>query len=264
MDQLGLVNVDGRNPIAAHEISIGINTALQYGKESGDHITLFMYGNTYTFIITGIYQSVDNRGTGFRMPLSGIKKADPLYKHTSFHIILKDSSPAKVQAMIRSLEKKYGEAVDAQDYKEDIRKPINSVATYMAAGTLFVTFIFFLVVFISLFNITIIEIKEQNRDFGIYKTIGLTPTEIRFSLVIKVFIITVCAHFFGSVIQYVITPAIMQSLLKKIAGIASYHIPFYPVTFSISMIIILFISTFSSWTGSGQIKRLSSRNLIIE
>ena len=105
-EKMGLGVYEGRNPVFEDEIALGYSSALEHNKTIGDTLDIFMEGQLRPFLVTGIFQSVDDLGKGFRIRLEGIQEYNPLYKLDRYHIKLEKGED--VASFEEDLLKTYG------------------------------------------------------------------------------------------------------------------------------------------------------------
>ena len=80
IDALGFRNLEGRNPKSADEVSIGVNTAREFGLGIGDTYGLYVGGERLDLQIVGLFQTLNNGGTGFRIGLDAVRRANPMHE----------------------------------------------------------------------------------------------------------------------------------------------------------------------------------------
>ena len=84
---------------------------------------------------------------------------------------------------IAALETEYGEAVDGRAGDYFVRDMMDSVAAGMRMTNGFLVLIFLLASSVFIFNSTLMNIAENRRSFGVLKTVGMTPAQLRVSVV---------------------------------------------------------------------------------
>ncbi len=258
MDSIGIKNIIGRNPKEENEISMAVNSSKVCNKKVGDYISICINGQKCSFLITGIYQSISNSGHGYRIQSSVIKRLDTDFIEKYYEINLKPNESIEkfVGDLNYSLKDKIGIAENnscgygVQPYVK---------ATNLMIGLLVIVSI--VLIFLNIFNGTLISIYENKKKIGVYKAIGISAKSIRVSIVCKNTLTIIVSFFIGIPLGLNISPKILDLLLSK-SGIVEFPFIIWKTgTFSIIPIcfIILFLAT---WIPSAKVTKINIRNLI--
>ncbi len=263
MDQFKLRNINGQNPRSSLEVSLGVSTAKQYKLKVGDNLELNIAGKLLGYTVSGIYETVTNMGQGFRMTEDGYRRGEPGHKGNIFIIKLVDNSAQSKTNFIAGMEKKYGEGVDAKD-SSIVMAPMIDAITRGIRQVLAMIFILFAIVAMAMMaNATSMELHENRKTFGIYKTMGMTPSQIRMIMSLK----TALAAFAGTMMALVLELCLHTTLLRaalEMFGIATVELTVnIPVT---AAVIVLFtvLCAASSWVSSRSAKNIQARSLVLE
>jgi putative ABC transport system permease protein len=258
LSHAGLLNLQGRHPQSANEIALCIGTAGQFNKKPGDSISIFIEGQKSNFLITGIYQDVSNMGQGFRLHANAMKKLNPIYNPSVYSIKLKANTDVKEYK--NYLLKKLGETITIDASIEDRIKQMGIISGMKTA--LFTLSLFF--VFIMLLTIgsdMLISIKENQLHFGILKSIGWTPNQIRLSMVWKILCIAVIGLLVAIPTAIWLSPLLMGQVTRGIGLIEFPFIINYPgMLMSIPLTLVLISAC--SWWISGGAASINPRTLI--
>ncbi|MTI94747.1 MAG: FtsX-like permease family protein [Firmicutes bacterium] len=133
----------------------------------------------------------------------------------------------------------------------------------MALVAIILSIIFMAVASIITFNATLISIYSDKKTFGIYKAFGMTPLQIRLSMVWKVALLAAVGVSIGMPLALATTPGMLGVLLTNM-GLVSFP---FDITLWGTLAVIpvcLAVALLSAWLPSGRILGLNPRNLIIE
>jgi len=258
LSHAGLFNLEGRNPQSANEISLCIGTARQLNKQAGDSINAFIEGQKTTFLVTGIYQDVSNMGQGFRLHANALKRLNPIYTPSIYSIKLKDNSHVKDYK--NYLLKRLGETITIDANIED-RIAQMGIISGMKYALFALSFFFIFIMLLVIGSDMLISIKENEKNFGILKSIGWSPKQIRLSLVWKILLLTATALIAAILPGMLLSPVLMGQVT---GGIGLIKFPFvinYPGMFVNVMLILLFIGG-CSWRLSKNAAFTNPRKLI--
>ena len=208
LSHAGLLNLRGRHPQTANEISLCVGTARQFNKQPGDSISVFIEGQKISYLVTGIYQDVSNMGQGFRLHGNAMKKLNPVYTPSIYSIKLKEND--EVEAYKNYLLKRLGETITIDASIED-RIVQMGVITGMKTALFALSFFFIFIMLLAIGSDMFISTKENEKNFGILKSVGWTPGQIRLSMVWKILFITVAALVAAILPGIFLSPLIMST-----------------------------------------------------
>lgn len=255
----GLENLEGRHPESPNEISICIGTSQQYQKGVGDTFNLFVEGQMADFTITGIYQDISNLGQGFRLSSTAIKKLNPIYQPEQYALRLKTGTD--INAFKRKLQEKFAETITI-DLAMSKRKNIVGIASNMRSSLILIALFFLSVLFIAIFNDTLLSLKSHSREFGIFKAIGMTPVELRTMLIYKNLGLSLPAILIGIPLALWLSPVLMGGLT---GGMGLVNFPFI-VNAWLTLGVIPMLLGFGSgtvWMASKGLLGLKVRSLVV-
>lgn len=260
LDKLGLQVVKGRHPVFEDEISIGVTSSEELGKSIGDTLALFFEGQLVPYNITGIYQSLNNLSRGFYMRLEAVTEINPLYTLRGYELKLKkghDISDYKDELL-----RTYGDSFKVEESREYLGQ-IKSIIAGIEDVMLLVSIVFLGVLFVTVFNDTVLSIREGQRNLGIFKAIGLTPLQLQLSLIIKSIIIALAALLVGVPFSLYIIPNALDVLTTE-AGLTKFPYLFN-LNYTLLVIpLVLFITVGSVWIGSRRLLKIRPRILVRE
>lgn len=257
---IGLNNLEGRHPVTEAEIALCVLTAKENRKAVGDSLELFIEGQVQRFLVTGVYQDVSNLGKGFRLAGPAMEALYPLFEPEFYALKLRDSRTTEDYK--KQLQKQFGETLQIELSVED-RKGIKSTVSGMQSTLTLVALFFLSIVFAVLLNDTLMNLQEFRKSFGLFKTIGMTPFQIRMALVAKAFIISLMALAFGIPLAMIISPMLISGIT---GGIGLQQFPYWPDAWGTFLAIpgFLVFTGASVWFTSRRVLRVSPKDLINE
>lgn len=262
MNSIGMDNLKGENPVKDNEVAISVLISNKYNKSIGDTIELFVENEKVSFIITGIYQSTTYMGWSVRFQENVIRNIDTNYESNILAIKLKDKS--NIQDFIKDKKELLGEDFyNIRGAYEDYQNTMGSISENLTLVSVILSVIFIIISFVIIFNTTLMDIFSDRKNYGIYKSIGMTPKQIRFSIIWKNLILTTIGVVFGIPLALVLTPKLMSALLTNMGMVN------FPLNISVGWVFMIIpicftVSFISAWIPSSRILKINPRNLIIE
>jgi putative ABC transport system permease protein len=254
-------NLRGRNPAGPREISLAIRTAKDLDRDVGDRVDVHLMGATITFDVVGVYQTINNTGRGFRIRLEAVRLASPLWSPTEYGVALADGvDPEQFNA---ALEAEYGEAVDAKAGDFFIRDQLASIMSGMRMANGFLAAVFLLAAAVFIFNTTLLTIGENRRVFGILKTAGMTPVQLRGSVVAGVGVQALLGISAGLALWWLAAPAVLSGLFGTV-GLVSFPLTNSVVGMAVAVPLIFGFCLLSAWIPSSRVLDINPRSLIVE
>lgn len=259
-DQLGFMEMEGRNPEKINEVSVSINTARANNKNVGDYLDVYIKDKKYNLLIVGIYQSLNGLGKGIRLYDKTVKDADPNFMPD---ILVNLKSRDNIDTFIKDMRKEYGERVKVTNRKDEFKDELKLMTEDSKIAVVMIIGIMISICFLNIFNITLMNINEEKKKYGIYKAIGMTSAQIRNSILFKIIVIFAAALILAVPITLELTPVLMSMIFVNM-GIAKY-----PVVNSVSHMTIIIAVCFgfvmiSAYTASKIIEKIKLRSLIEE
>jgi putative ABC transport system permease protein len=260
LEKVGHIVVEGRHPVFEDELSLGLTSQKSLGVEIGDSIGLYMEGQLVHYTITGIYQSLNNLSEGFFMRLEGIQEVNPLYELRGYQIKLKKGEDH--QAFADDLIKTYGSAYDVLIISERLGNLENILNGVKDLLTL-ISALFLGILFVTVFNDTVLSIKETQRNIGIFKAIGMTPFQLQMALIIRAIIIAVIALAIAVPLSLYIIPVALGKF-TVFAGLATFPYLFDATGSLLVIPFILVLTIITVWLASRRLLKIRPRILVRE
>ena len=261
MEGLQYRNLRGRNPSGAREISLAVRSAEELGLDVGGRVDVHLLGATIAYEVVGVYQSINNTGHGFRVRLEGVRLASPLWAPSEYAVALEPGVDS--DRFIAELEAEYGEAVDAKPGDFFIRDQLASIMTGLRMTNGFLAVVFLLAASVFIFNTTLLTIAENRRIFGILKTAGMTPAQLRSSVVAGVGVQAALGTLAGLLVWFLAAPLMLSGLFQQV-GLVSFPLENSVVGMAVALPLIFGFCLVSAWAPSRRVLEVNARHLIVE
>ena len=260
LDKLGLSVLEGRHPVFEDEISLGYTSSVKLNKTVGDSLTVFMEGQLVSFIITGTHQTIDDLGEGFRIRLEGIQEYNPLFKLNRYNIFLEEGED--IAAYKEEFIKTYGSSYKVSDtaQMEDV---LSGILVSLKDVIFLVSLLFLAVLFVTVFNDTVLSVRENQRNLGIYKAIGMTPRQLQIALLLKALLITIIALLIGMPIAANFLGPGLSMLTRDVGLVAVPYVHQWGASLLV-VPIILVLTMGSVWLASRGLLQIKPRVLVRE
>lgn len=261
MDSIGAINLMGRNPLLTNEVSISALSAQYYNKTVGDTLELILEGEKLTFLITGVYQSVSGLGWSYKLQTAAIQAINPDFPVKEYFVKLTPGTDKEVfaQDMQQVLGRDFNFCTEGASSKLNLA----AIGNGMGLVAIILSVIFMAVAFIITFNTTLMSIYAEKKNFGIYKALGMTPLQIRLSLVYKVLALSGIGILIGLPLSLFGSPRILGALIGSI-GMMEFPFTVTVLGTLAAIPICLLVGLISAWIPSGRVLSLNPRNLIVD
>ncbi|MCK5129059.1 MAG: ABC transporter permease [Clostridiales bacterium] len=260
-DEHNLAVIEGHNPKTDNEIAITQITSDQIEKGIGDIITVSINGAENSFVVCGIYQSVNNMGNGIRLKYSAMYLYDPTIKQNWYHVVYDEGVDIeKEKAEVESL---MGVSVTILKPKEFLDSIAGPIMTGGLMATLALSFITMIVCAITLYNFSILSFYKQKRNYGIYMVCGVSSKQLISLQLVRISILTLIA----SAISYLVISSTMEDILIamfKTTGAVSVDLILDTRLMIGAVLLTMIIGIASVYFASRKLKKLNLRELVIE
>lgn len=262
MDGFGFTNIRGRNPTSRGEISLAVNTARQAETDVGGTFDLFMYGRSVRFTVTGVYRSVNNFGQGYRLQAQSLRELDPLFEPPSAYVKLMEGTD--VRAWMEKLLSRYGESMKAQPATEIYMRTFGMIASGMTGVLLALIAFFSLVLGLSVYNSSRLEIAANRLPLGVLRTAGMTPLQMRTSIAAGASLVGLLGGLVGVMAALLLSDRVLAPFMDGVVGMTGLRQPHDPVNSGMAVLAVVLVSALFSWLASGQAVRTHPRSLVME
>lgn len=260
MDSIGLLNISGKSPKEKNEVSIAINTSRRLKKTVGDYIDITIAGKRMTFLITGVYQAMINEAEGYRAQKAAIIDVDPTFDTKVYSIVFKDGLDNS--EFIKELTNKYDD-ISIEKTKERNGKIFNDIGKNISVPILMVGVIFIIISFINIFNIVLINVYEERKNYGIYKALGFTLKQIRLSIINRIMALTALATFIGIILGFTVGPKMIELALSK-QGLVEFPFIIAAKNTAFGILLFIIIVFAAVWIPTSKLLSINLRELIEE
>jgi putative ABC transport system permease protein len=144
----------------------------RYGLRLGDRVTLRDHGRTMTVRIVGRYSDNDNGGLMLMTSLATLHRTEPGARPDTYGVQLRDERDAAAlkTALVRDSRQRLEVTVVPTGPDPEAQR-IRRIVYVLCALLL-------LVGVVNLLTTTLLGVRERVHDFGILKSIGLTPRQL--------------------------------------------------------------------------------------
>ena len=261
-DDTGFANLEGRSPVTAGEISLGVNLAQKYGAEIGETFDIYIQGQRRGFVVTGIYQAISNMAYSGRVCAEAIREIDPGYSFKDIVFVnLRDGvSPAEYAAELNS---RYGSAISASTSDELVSGVFSTAVALLITPLGIISVVFILISLVIIYCTCHIGVKKEMRTYGIYKSVGMRSGDIRRSISAGVLILEIIGALPGVAIGIGLLPKLLNMVLSN------YGLVRMPMAVNYAGIVIavaagVLISSLGARFASKRIRDTSPRILTVE
>lgn len=262
ISKLGIDNLEGQNPVSKSEISISALASKEYGKKVGDSITVSIAGKKEVFLITGIYQSSLRLGWSLRLQASAVREIIPGYQLHNYALVY--TSPEARNSFSEEYMQQYKDEIDIQSYEDSIKNGfISAIHAGVYSLVAMISSIFILVILIIIFNSTLVNVYREKKILGMYKSIGMTPVQVRMTIVWRMLLLTALGSIVGMMISCLAGGKLIELTLSGM-GMVKYPEVINPIGVIAVLPVCLIIGLMSSWIPSSGIHNISPRSLIAE
>lgn len=249
----------GRAPLYDNEIVVTEIIADELDLKIGDTALVTHRSSSKEFIVSGIYQSINDTGLTFAMSLKGAEVFGIDSVHYAGYSL---GSPENNVQIAEELNAVYGDILKAEAKEGgDIMEDTYTIAIDSMKAIIYAfSVLFALVVVIMVCNKTFLQ--EKN-DIGIYKALGFTAANLRIQFAFRFFIVSLAGALLGSVFSIFFTGRLLNGMLRGM-GITSFVAQFTAVTFFVPVMIICVCFFLFAYFASGKVRTVEVRELVVE
>ncbi len=260
LDELGYKNIEGRHPEEKNEIALATNLSKALDKTIGDEIEVYIEGKKMNFLVTSIYQAY-NFGREFRTTMEAVKAVNSTIEPLEYDVLITEE--AAVDKVIEELDHQLGAAGHVRSSKEELMNLFGSMVLFIIIALLVIAGMFILLGLLTIYNHTSITVIKQEKNHGIFKAFGMTPTQIRLAVVFKVIFLTLVALIVSGLLTLFLASK-LALMIFRVAGLAYFPLVINPLySIGISLLIVA-INSLGAWLASRRVLDLNVRTLIVE
>ena len=208
-DQFRIIIPEGRMFSAPGEAVVGMGLLDWLDLKVGDELRLTMDGKPLDLRIVGRYVEMNNMGQMAMYSLETLQQVDPQAEPDAY--ALKLTPGADAQALEAALLRESSDQFNVEMVDKDPPKEIGQVRVVIFG----LNIVLVSIGLISLFNTTLLGVRERLRDFGILKTVGLTPRQIVVSVMTGMSLLALLAVLVGIPLGLIVTRLLFDYLGRQ-------------------------------------------------
>lgn len=240
----------GQTSMGADQVVLTEALASDLGADVGDFVTIWGNKGSGEFTVSGIYHCANDMGANLGMSRDGyLSIGEDDSRLWCYHYFLED--PSQKQAITEALEQTWGGDVHVHENSWPGLSGIIS-AMHMLIFFLYGVSAAFICVVTGMSGTKILDAEQK--DMGIYKSIGCSVRMLRFSFAFRFGIVAGVGAVIGTLAAMGFTDPVVSTVMR-LAGISNFASGNTPgsVLLPGSMVILLFFGF--AWLLSGRIRR---------
>lgn len=240
----------GKTCISDDEIVLTEFVAADLGVDIGDTVLAGAELGSFAYKVSGIYQCANDMGANVGLSREGYQK---IGRETAnmwcVHYFLEDVG---MQGKImQALDEAYGGDVYLHENSwPGLYGILSAMELLMYFMYGIVTVVVFVVISLTGSKLLVME----QRDLGIYKTLGFTLARLRFSFVLRFGIVSMIGAVFGTIFSSLLTDPLVAVLLRMF-GISNFTSCVTAANVLLPVAAVIGLSVFFSWISGEKIKR---------
>lgn len=251
--------LEGRTCTGDDEIVLTEFVAADLDVGIGDTVLVSGEAGALEYKISGIYQCANDMGANVGLSREGYQKIGRETQNMwCVHYFLEDEG--KQAEVMQALEDVFGGDV----YLHENSWP--GLYGILSAMELLMYFMYGIVAVVVLVVISLTGgrlLAMEQKDLGIYITIGFTSARLRFSFMLRFCIVSMIGAVFGIVFSTLFTDPLVAALLRMF-GISNFSSHLTAVNTLLPALTVTGLSAVFSWIVAGRIKRCRLVGLITE
>lgn len=251
--------LNGRAPLYENEIVVTEIIADELDLKIGDKVLVTHGVSKKEFIVSGLFQSINDTGLTFVMPLKGAKIFGVESVDYAGYSLDSPQSSAKITAELNNI---YDGILKAKSTEGGgIMEDTYTIAINCMKAVIYIfSVLFALVVVVMVCNKTFIQ--ERN-DIGIYKALGFTAVNLRIQFAVRFFVVALAGSLLGSILSIYFSGRLLNTLLRNM-GITSFAVQFTPITFFVPIMSICLCFLLFAYLAARKVKKVEARELVME
>lgn len=259
MDSVDVSNLHGNNPTNKNEITVSTTLADNLHKDIGDTVKARIEGIEEEFRITGTFFTMNNDGYMFRVQESAVKQSQLGFSKV-FQTKVRDVDD--LDSFADELKEKYPDTLEIQVNETFIEKFFVSLMSIVELIASLIIIIVVIVCFITIYNSSVTNINVMKKDYGVFKTFGMTTGQIKQILLYKTALISLVGGILGIIAGInapeLIRPSLVEEGFTKFTIVVNWPVMIAAIPFCI------LITCISVLLASRRIIKINPRNLVSE
>lgn len=202
--------VEGRTCLYDNELVVTESVAQALGAGIGDSVEVLYEGERTEFIISGIYQSMNDLGSNFGVSAAGFLRLAPDAGETPFYTAyqLKDSS--QKDTVLALLE----DAFEDLAIEDNAWSGKDGVVLAMTALEFLMYIITTVFIFVAVVMTGNKVLYREQRDLGIYKSLGFGSGRLGLAFALRFAIVSAAGAVLGTLLSAWLTDPAVSAVLK--------------------------------------------------
>lgn len=248
----------GRAPLYDNEIVITSTLAEAYDLHMGDEVVVAHGEHKAEYMVVGYNQSMNDTGMIFFMSMEGSARIGIDNIYTGGYSL---SDADKAGEIAEKLNELYGEIIFAQAADDTSDLDIYDDIIGMAKLFIYILSVIFALVVVHM--VCTKNFIQERRDIGIYKACGFTSGMLRLQFAVRFLIISVIGAAVGIAFGLVLSGWTISQMLKMV-GLSTIVVTYTPSIFILPTLVICCCFFLFAFLVSGKIKRVETKELVIE
>ncbi|WP_068776270.1 FtsX-like permease family protein [Paenibacillus sp. FJAT-26967] len=261
-DDIGVVNLEGRNPAGPNEIAVGVNVARTLNKSIGDSLDVYIQGEKTTLTLTGIYQAIANMSYSARVPVEAVRSIQPDFDAMDAYFINLQPGTSP-DSFVHEVEGKFGSAVWAATHESLVKQVFSQAVAVLVLPMTIMGLLFVIVTLVIVYSICRINIRKEQKTYGIYKSIGMTSRGIRSAVTSGTLALSAVGALAGIPLGLYGLPVLLNYILSDY-GIVKMPLILNWGGIGTAVLLSFLAVGFGSWGASKVVRATSPRILTVE
>ena len=224
----------------------------------GDTVLVSYKGKELEFIISGIYQCVNDMGDNFAISKEGWERFESEPISFFQYYILEDSSQTGEIADL--LNENYKDRIDID---ENGWSGLEAILSVMSAIEVFMYVITAVFILVAVYLTGSKVLYKEKRDLGIYKSLGFTAGQLRMSFALRFCMMAVIGSVLGNVLSGLFTDSLVTAMLTM-CGVSRFESSLNPLQMLFSGVVVSGLFLIFAYLAAGKIKKVEPSILIVE
>lgn len=253
-----IVMSKGRAPLYDNEIVITDILSNEIALNIGDEVTVSHNDKKGKYIVSGIYNGMNDTGLCFAMSLDGARILGfDSVNYGGYSL----AEPEKNEIIADELNEKYSDILSARVIDNGGLDSTYAVAINAMKAIIFTFSVVFALVVVSM--VCSKAFLQEKTEIGIYKALGFTSGKLRLQFALRFMIVSLLGAAVGAVMSALFSEKVLGFLLRS-AGLTNLTATFTPLTFIIPVVLICICFFLFAYAVSRKIKRIEIKELITE
>lgn len=254
-----IVTEKGRAPLYDNEIVITEIVADELNIHMGDTVVVAHNNEESEYIVSGIYQCINDTGMVFAMSLAGAEKLgiDKIY-YAGYSFEQSD----QCEEIAHMLNEAFPDDLEAEAAPNGgALEDTYVVAIHAMKCIIYTISVVFALVVVMMFCTK--TFMQEKTDMGIYKALGFTTFHLRLQFALRFLMIALAGSIFGAAVSLLCSGRLLSVFLRLI-GVTRFVVNYTADTFIVPVSLICVCFFLFALLVSGKIKRVAVRELVTE